>query len=221
MTTGAAGTARAFSFTVQNESDSLTNFDYVLRAESSSGDAMAPPAISLNGLPPGTPVIGSVMLPPWGETVVSGDAIMMSYRPMDLESVILEADVDGDGIADPMATVLIEPVSFPDCNTNGIDDSADISFGTSLDANGNGFPDECEVPLSPGSCYVCGDADANTLVTVSDVVYLINYIFAGGPAPTPILAGDADCSGGVNISDAVYLINYIFSGGAPPCDACP
>ena len=221
VTTGAAGTARAFSFTVQNESDSLTNFDYVLRAESSSGDAMAPPAISLNGLPPGTPVIGSVMLPPWGETVVSGDAIMMSYRPMDLESVILEADVDGDGIADPMATVLIEPVSFPDCNTNGIDDSADISFGTSLDANGNGFPDECEVPLSPGSCYVCGDADANTLVTVSDVVYLINYIFAGGPAPTPILAGDADCSGGVNISDAVYLINYIFSGGAPPCDACP
>jgi len=41
-------------------------------------------------------------------------------------------------------------------------------------------------------------------VTVSDVVYLINYIFAGGPAPNPLMAGDADCSGGVNISDAVY-----------------
>ena len=29
----------------------------------------------------------------------------------------------------------------------------------------------------------CGDADKNGLVTISDAVYLINYIFSGGPAP--------------------------------------
>ncbi|MCC6963938.1 MAG: SBBP repeat-containing protein [candidate division Zixibacteria bacterium] len=69
--------------------------------------------------------------------------------------------------------------------------------------------------------YVCGDADGSGSVTVSDVVYLINYIFAGGPAPNPLLSGDVDCTGAVSISDAVYLINYIFAGGPAPCAACP
>ena len=74
------------------------------------------------------------------------------------------------------------------------------------------------VPTFP--VYVCGDANGNSAVSISDVVYLINYIFAGGPAPNPVLAGDANCSGAVSISDAVYLINYIFGGGPAPCAAC-
>ncbi|MCC6963522.1 MAG: hypothetical protein IT585_09750, partial [candidate division Zixibacteria bacterium] len=60
---------------------------------------------------------------------------------------------------------------------------------------------------------ICGDASGEGAVNISDAVYLINYIFAGGPAPNPLLAGDADCTGAVSISDAVYLINYIFAGG--------
>ncbi|MBI1824815.1 MAG: hypothetical protein HY287_13840 [Planctomycetes bacterium] len=31
-----------------------------------------------------------------------------------------------------------------DCNQNGVDDSIDLSGGTSFDVNGNGIPDECE-----------------------------------------------------------------------------
>jgi|GEM_PF-2826482 len=31
-----------------------------------------------------------------------------------------------------------------DCNDNGIEDSVDIAFGSSSDANANGVPDECE-----------------------------------------------------------------------------
>ncbi|MGB5138303.1 MAG: dockerin type I domain-containing protein [Candidatus Zixiibacteriota bacterium] len=75
-------------------------------------------------------------------------------------------------------------------------------------------------PFYPDS-YLCGDADGSSSVTISDSVYLINYIFAGGPAPNPLLAGDADCSGIVTISDTVYLINYIFAGGPAPCASCP
>ncbi len=65
-----------------------------------------------------------------------------------------------------------------------------------------------------------GDADGTTLLSISDAVYLISYIFAGGPAPTPypVCSGDANCDCLVSISDAVYLINYIFAGGPPPCD---
>ncbi|MCK4858532.1 MAG: dockerin type I repeat-containing protein [candidate division Zixibacteria bacterium] len=66
-----------------------------------------------------------------------------------------------------------------------------------------------------------GDADGNGLINIADVVYLINYIFAGGPKPVPIvLVADADCDGMVNIADVVYLLAYIFSGGSPPCNPC-
>ena len=52
-------------------------------------------------------------------------------------------------------------------------------------------------------------------ISVTDVVYTINYIFADGPAP---VSGDTDGSGRIDISDAVYTINYIFADGpAPVC----
>ncbi|EFK97759.1 conserved hypothetical protein, partial [sediment metagenome] len=71
------------------------------------------------------------------------------------------------------------------------------------------------------STYLCGDVNSDVAVNISDAVYLIAYIFAGGSAPSPFLSGDANCDGTVNISDAVYLIAYIFAGGSAPCAACP
>ncbi len=68
---------------------------------------------------------------------------------------------------------------------------------------------------------LCGDANNDKVVNISDAVYLIAYIFAHGPAPQSDELGDANCSGNVNISDAVYLIAFIFSHGPEPCAACP
>ncbi len=65
--------------------------------------------------------------------------------------------------------------------------------------------------------YVPGDADGSGAVDIDDVVYLIQYIFSGGPAPDPLESGDADCSGLIDIDDVVYLIQYIFNSGPPPC----
>lgn len=62
-----------------------------------------------------------------------------------------------------------------------------------------------------------GDCDANCLVNISDVVYMISFIFSGGPAPKPCQSGDVNCDGMVNITDAVYMIAFIFSGGVAPC----
>ncbi len=67
--------------------------------------------------------------------------------------------------------------------------------------------------------YLCGDANSDGTVNISDAVFLIAYIFAGGSAPDPLAAGDANRNGAVNISDAVYLIAYIFAGGPAPCFA--
>ena len=71
---------------------------------------------------------------------------------------------------------------------------------------------------APPPPYVCGDANGSSEIDIDDVVYLIAYIFSGGPAPAPLESGDADCSGDTDIDDVVYLINYIFSGGNAPCD---
>lgn len=68
------------------------------------------------------------------------------------------------------------------------------------------------------ACYVAiGDADFSGLINISDAVFLINYIFAGGPAPAITGSGDMDCSGNLTISDAVAVINFIFAGGSGSC----
>jgi len=65
---------------------------------------------------------------------------------------------------------------------------------------------------------LCGDANSDESVNVSDAVWIINYVFVGGDPPTPIESGDVNCDGTVNVSDAVWIINYVFVGGNAPCD---
>jgi hypothetical protein len=95
----------------------------------------------------------------------------------------------------------------------------------------SGHVDTNKVKLYDGvidlDCATCnwagGDANGagDPPVDIDDIVYLINYVFGGGPQPVPELAaGDANCSGGdprVDIDDIVYLINFVFGGGPAPC----
>jgi len=59
-----------------------------------------------------------------------------------------------------------------------------------------------------------GDVDGNGVVEVLDVFYLINALFAGGPAPIGTADSNADAL--VDVSDVFYLINYLFAGGPAP-----
>jgi hypothetical protein len=61
-----------------------------------------------------------------------------------------------------------------------------------------------------------GDANGDGEINLADAVYLVNYLFIGGPPPDPLEAGDANCDGEVNLADAVYIVNYLFIGGPPP-----
>lgn len=67
-----------------------------------------------------------------------------------------------------------------------------------------------------GPSFVPGDADGSGVVNITDVTYIVQWIFAGGMAPDPLEAGDADGSGEANITDGVYILAYIFGGGPAP-----
>jgi hypothetical protein len=97
---------------------------------------------------------------------------------------------------------------------------ADLDGDGDIDAAWNDFVgDGILIHLSQENPFECGDANSDGRVNVADAVYLIQYIFLGGPAPDSINAGDANCDGTINLGDVVYLISYVFRGGPPPC--CP
>ncbi|MCX6829997.1 MAG: S8 family serine peptidase [candidate division Zixibacteria bacterium] len=62
-----------------------------------------------------------------------------------------------------------------------------------------------------------GDPNNDHTINMSDITYLINFLYKGGPAPVPDrLMGDVFCDGILNIHDIQYLINYLYKGGPAP-----
>lgn len=76
---------------------------------------------------------------------------------------------------------------------------------------------------STGCCIgntgnIDGDPGDNT--DISDLTYIVNYIFLGGLPPSCWEESDFTLDGATDISDLTYLVDYIFGGGAPP-PPCP
>ena len=74
-------------------------------------------------------------------------------------------------------------------------------------------------------CVVRGDIDhsgGDPAIDISDLVYLVDFMFAEGPAPPCFDEGDVDASGvePIDIADLVYLVDFMFNGGPAPA-ACP
>lgn len=73
------------------------------------------------------------------------------------------------------------------------------------------------------TCIVAltGDVNQTLSVTSADVIYMVTYVFKGGPEPLPIAAaGDVDCSGTLTSADVIALVNYVFKSASLPCDVC-
>jgi Dockerin type I domain len=93
---------------------------------------------------------------------------------------------------------------------NACDNCPTIFNPDQEDLDRNQIGDACE--------FICGDANSDQTINVSDAVWIINYVFAGGDPPDPLMIGDSNCDTVVNVSDAVWIINYVFVGGNAPCD---
>jgi hypothetical protein len=67
------------------------------------------------------------------------------------------------------------------------------------------------------SLFETGNCDGLGVITSSDIIYLVNYVFKGGPPPTPAELCDVDCSGSSTSKDIIDLVNYVFKSGPTPC----
>ena len=58
--------------------------------------------------------------------------------------------------------------------------------------------------------------NADAIVDLTDAVFLLNFLFLGGPEPTCEKSADTDDSGTLEITDGVSILNFLFLGGEPP-----
>ncbi|MCP4567199.1 MAG: hypothetical protein GY841_06440 [FCB group bacterium] len=210
-------------FPVTNTGDPTGAFDYQIGViPSCACDTFVIDSnvfLSLNGLPFGDEVIGETYIPPNDTQSIMVEVQLSEFKAFSFQEVVLRADWDDDGMMTNGPTIAIHPALLVDCNNNGVEDSVDIALMTSPDTNGNAIPDECEPYVWLEYCYYCGDANGDIAINVGDAVYMINYVFKGGTAPSQMPAGDANGDCTLNVGDAVFLINYVFKGGDPPiCD---
>ncbi|EQB62997.1 MAG: hypothetical protein RBG1_1C00001G0576 [candidate division Zixibacteria bacterium RBG-1] len=72
-------------------------------------------------------------------------------------------------------------------------------------------------PVTPLTClYKPGDANGNGKVDLADLIFMVNYIMKGGPAPVFECQVDLNADGIVTLLDIVVAVNYLFKGGNPP-----
>lgn len=92
----------------------------------------------------------------------------------------------------------------------------------SITVNANGCADSKSANLTVTSVGPRFDPNGDGTITLADVFYLVNYLFAAGAAPqgpSGVLSGDANNDGVVGSADVVYLINYLFAAGPAPAAA--
>jgi len=68
-------------------------------------------------------------------------------------------------------------------------------------------------------CFVRSDLDHDGNVNVSDLTYLVAYLFLSGPRAECPEEGNVDADGGINVADLTYLVDFLFFEGPapPPC----
>ena len=86
-----------------------------------------------------------------------------------------------------------------DCNANDRCDSVDIAEGSSADANGNGWPDECEA----SDC--APDLDDSGMIDLADQSALLTNF--GPPSGMALPDGDLDGDGDVDLADLSGLLS--------------
>jgi hypothetical protein len=85
--------------------------------------------------------------------------------------------------------------------------------------------DHSRIPLAE----LNGDVNGDGFMDITDPVYLLNFMYLGGPPPASLSCspfsqvenGDIDGSGRYEITDPIRLLGFLFLGADPPVEGCP
>lgn len=147
----------------------------------------------------------------------------------DASSYTDNTDVSGDGDPDDIVSIprpksgpyLVRIFAEPGANPND-------QYTLTIRINGNqliipeGHQDAAVASLPAvfvwnSAATLCGDVNADSRFTASDVIYMVNFVFKGGPGPVVPGHADTNCDNASTSSDIIRLVNFVFKSGSPPC----
>lgn len=88
------------------------------------------------------------------------------------------------------------------------------------DSDDDGIGDACAAMFMCVGIRGNVDADPSDEINISDLVFLVDFMFTGGSEPPVFEEADMDATGEIDIADLVLLVDYMFTGGPPP-EPCP
>ena len=222
---------------ISNGLESVTNFDTLIFSNA-HGDNDLEPIITLNQ---GKPEVYFIKLDkqrqlPFVTTLddygilTSGlDHPQFSHIPQnwpDYGGVIVE-DIDNDGKNEFLSTLytgiilaqssfLGSYVFFQDLDAPKVDGQWGMYYYDAQRSNSVLSSDS----LIEGN-FIRGDANSDGIVDLTDAIYLLNFLFQGGPTSKCQDAVDTNDDGIVDLTDAIYLLNHLFVGGKSPHSPYP
>jgi hypothetical protein len=78
-----------------------------------------------------------------------------------------------------------------------------------------------EVCGPAGPQFKRGDSNADGSINITDGIFVLNFLFLGGPGPKCRESADPNNDGTINITDGIYILNYLFLGGPAPSEPGP
>jgi len=111
---------------------------------------------------------------------------------------------------------------------SGIPDSAKYTLAIRINGNSPWQPDgyidryvppegEPDTVVYEATTTYSGDVNADGDITSADIIYMVIYVFKGGPPAVIPSHSDVNCDGVTTSADIIYLVNYVFKSGTEPC----
>jgi Hydrazine synthase alpha subunit middle domain/Dockerin type I domain len=147
---------------------------------------------------------------PAGSVAVGSDGSMAAFVPSHRAMTWQLTDGNGKPVVRERYWLTFQPGEIRVCTScHGL--NAHDQAGNSVPTN---EPEALHTLLQFWKAHRRGDANGDGNLDVSDVFYLVNALFAGGPAAVGV--GDVNGDGKIDAADVFYLINYLFAAGASP-----
>ncbi len=123
-----AGAPTPAKFTLANAGPTPLTLPYRLVPRLANGDSSYAP-LSLNGQASGAPIAGSLTIAAGDSQAVNFTVIAQRYEAYAAHEIVLEADIDGDGVYEPLSVIMVHTLSS---NATGSDAPPVVPTRTAL-----------------------------------------------------------------------------------------